>query len=174
MECKFTLPADTPAERSRLDQLKHSIQQHLGDYVYAEDQTTLEEHVAARLAQRGATLALAEVGSGGSLAAGLGGTAAALPVLAGAFVAPTEQQLGRLLGLSEANWSAAMSSAERAGQLAAAAAAATGSSWAIAVGQPQTDGADGHGPRSLFACPMADWTASESPWGQRSRRHVSG
>jgi len=95
----FSLPDDTPPARARLRDLKDRIAKHLADSIYADDEgTSLEEHVLSLLATRGETLALAEVGSGGALAAALHGADDAQRVLAGAFVAPTEQRLQRMLG----------------------------------------------------------------------------
>ncbi len=94
----FSLPDDTPTARARLRKLKDQIAKHLADSIYADDESTsLEEHVLSLLAARGETLALAEVGSGGALAAALHGADDAQRVLAGAFVAPTERRLQRLL-----------------------------------------------------------------------------
>jgi nicotinamide mononucleotide (NMN) deamidase PncC len=64
--------------------------------------------------------------------------------LAGAYIAGTDEKLRRLLGVSDDDWSGGASHSERAERLAAAAAAATASQWAIAVGQTWQDenGAD--------------------------------
>jgi len=107
--------------------------------VYADDETSLEQHVVNLLEARGATLALAEVGSGGSLAAGLSGAERADRVLAGAYVAPTEQKLRRLLGIADDRWAGAASSAERTRLVAQQAADATGSAWSVAVGEARPD-----------------------------------
>ncbi len=140
----FSLPGDTPQDRARLEQLKQKILEHLGDHVYADDETSLEQSVIKLLQERGATLALAEVHSGGSLAAGLsnadGATAvsavrSARRAVAGAFVAPTEEKLRRLLGVHGQKWPQDASNTKRVELLASAAADSTGSQWAIAVGQ---------------------------------------
>jgi nicotinamide-nucleotide amidase len=131
----FSLPDDNPQDRQRLEQLEQKILAHLGDYVYADDETSLEQHVVDLLAARDATLALAEVASGGGLAAGLNETDGAGRVLAGAYVAPTEEKLRRLLDVADDQWGRSVSSEQRAGLLAQAAADVTGSQWAIAVGQ---------------------------------------
>jgi len=133
----FALPDDTPQDRARLERLKQKILQHLGDYVYADDDTSLERSVVKLLQARGATLALAEAGSGGRLAAGFHGAEGARGVVAGAFVAPTEEKLRRLLRVPEPKWSQAGSSLQRTELLATAVAESTGSPWAIAVGEPQ-------------------------------------
>jgi len=133
----FSLPEDTPSNRVRLEDLRQVVRKHLGDNLYAEDETTLEEHVAGLLQARGATLVLAEVGSNGSLAAALDGTQHAPRVLTGAYVGPTDDNVRRLLRVPDGRWNGAASSAERATVLATAAAELAGSTWAVAVGEPQ-------------------------------------
>jgi nicotinamide-nucleotide amidase len=94
----FTLPGASSEDLARLDQLRDEMLSHLGDYIYATDATTLEEHVVDLLAVRGKTIALAEAGSGGNLAAALSSSSAIADVLLGAYVAPDEQRLWNLLG----------------------------------------------------------------------------
>ena len=135
----FSFPDDTPQLRAQLQKLKRKILQQLGDYVYAVGETSLEEHVLKLLESRNATLAIVEVDSGGSLAAGFIGTAGAKRVLAGASVAPTEEKLWRLLRVSAEDWSAATSSAQRTKLLTTAAADLTGSQYVFAIGEAQQD-----------------------------------
>ena len=92
----FSLPDDTPENRRRLEQLKQAIVKCLGENIYGEGDTTLEEHVIALLKARGETLALVEIGSDGALIAALNGAAGAHEVITGAYVAPTEAALQRL------------------------------------------------------------------------------
>ena len=139
VDFSFSLPDDTPQARARLDEFKQKVVQHLGDYVYADDETSLEQHIVKLLESRGATLTLAEAGSGGRLAAGLSAAGGARRVLAGAYVAPEEEKLRRLLRVPQATWTGSTSSAERAKLLAAAAADLTASQWAFAVGEAQQD-----------------------------------
>jgi len=56
----FMLPEDTPQDRARLQELKKEIIKHIGEYIYADDETTLEEHVLKLLKARGERLALAD------------------------------------------------------------------------------------------------------------------
>ncbi len=149
----FSLPDDTPQDRARLAELKQKILGRLGDYVYADDETSLEQCVVKLLQASGATLTLAEAGSGGSLAAGLSGADDARRVVAGAYVAPTEQKLRRLIGVSDDRWTPTTSSAERTKLLASAAADSTGSQWAIAVGESQADESDGRRVEVVFKLP---------------------
>lgn len=135
----FSLPGDTPRDQARLDELKATILEHLGDSVYADDETSLEQRVVDLLAARRTTLSLAEVGSGGNLAAAISGADGAQRVLAGAYIAPTAEKLRRLLGVSDDRWDAGISPSQRTQRLAIAAAEATASKWSIAVGEPRPD-----------------------------------
>ena len=135
----FSLPDDTPGDRARLQELKRKIVKHLGGNIYADDNTSLEARVIKLLEARGATLALVEVGSGGSLAATLSGADDSQHVLAGAYVAPTEDKLRRLVGISDGHWIAGASDNQRVERLAAAVAETTASRWVIAVGEVRRD-----------------------------------
>ena len=131
----FSLPHDTPEDRARLQELKEQIMKYLGDSIYATDETTsLEEHVLKLLEAHSATLALAEAGSGGALAAALNGAEPARRVLIGAYCAPTDERLQHLLGKHNERPDTRNASVE---QLARAVAEITGSQWAIAVGEIQ-------------------------------------
>jgi nicotinamide-nucleotide amidase len=126
----FSLPNDTPEDRARLNELKAAIVKYLGESIYAEDETTsLEDCVVKLLAARDQTLALAEIGSGGALAAAFNGAKDAERVLAGAYVAPTQERLRHLLGISRET-----SDSSSTQQFAQAAADEATSSWAVAVG----------------------------------------
>lgn len=130
----FTLPDDTPQDQARLQELKQKIIKHLGDNIYADDETSLEEHVLELLKARGETLALAEVGSGGSLTATLSNADKTKQILAGAFVAPTTDKLSHILGIKNNNLTTITQ------QLATAIAEATTSQWAIAIGDTDSSG----------------------------------
>jgi len=103
----------------------------LSDNVYADDETTsLEDHIVKLLEARGETLALAEVGSGGALAAALNGARNAPRVLTGAHVAPTHERLRQLLRISRET-----PDTDPTPQFAHAAAEEAASPWAIAIGE---------------------------------------
>jgi len=123
----FSLPDDTPENRRRLEQLKKEIVKCLGDNIYGEGDTTLEEHVIELLRARDETLALVEIGSDGALIAALNGAAEAHEVVTGAYVAPTKAALERLLaGRDEPSTDIT--------DIARRAAAITGSAWVLATG----------------------------------------
>ncbi|OHB73308.1 MAG: hypothetical protein A2Z25_09745 [Planctomycetes bacterium RBG_16_55_9] len=135
----FSLPDDTPQDRARLQEIKQKIVKYLGDNIYADDETTLEACVIKLLEARGATLALAEVGSGGSLASALSGADSAHRVLAGAYVAPTQEKLRHLLGISDNDWIAGASDSQRAERLASVVAKTTASQWIVVVSEVRPD-----------------------------------
>ena len=127
----FALPEDTPQAATTLEQLKQQVIQQLGDYVYATDGVSLEEHVLQLLRQRGQTLALVEVATGGALTAGLHSADRSGDALTQAFVAPTVQQLGPSLTPPAAT--DGLTSTQQLQQIAAAAARSSGSQWSLAV-----------------------------------------
>ncbi len=136
----FSLPDDNAENRSRLEALKQKTAECLGDYIYAYDETTtLEQHVLTLLEQRQATLALAEAGSGGTLAAALDGVEGAERLLLGAYVARTNARLRSLLRVPDEKWSAPAAPVEKTKLLATELAAATSAQWAIVVGDAQRD-----------------------------------
>jgi nicotinamide-nucleotide amidase len=135
----FTLPENRPQDRASLERLRSELHKYLGESIYADNaETTLEECVANQFLRSGSSIALAEVGSGGSLAAGIGRTKNAKNVLAGGFVAPTENSLRRMLGVPEHGWSTA-SPVQRVNLIAVAVAEGVKSDWVVVVGQPQPD-----------------------------------
>lgn len=136
----FFVRDDTPQAQAMLDTLKRQILAELGDNVYADDATSLEELVGRLLHSRGATLAVAEAATGGSLAAALTAAPAAAAVLAGAYAAPSEEKLRALVAVPGPPWKTAETAARRAALLAEATARAAGADWAIAIGDPQQHG----------------------------------
>ncbi|NOX54301.1 MAG: hypothetical protein GXP27_07635, partial [Planctomycetes bacterium] len=144
----FSLPEDTPAARERLTQLKERIRRYLGDYIYADDDTTLEASVLDLLSRQRQTLGLAECATGGLLAAALS-AAPGSHVLAGAVTAPSEGRLRALLGApaSKPGSSHAQTNgtdprqeaAKGCRRLARLAAQATSADWTVAVGAPRRD-----------------------------------
>jgi len=138
VDFSFLLPEDTPDNRSRLEEIRQRIQQHLGDYVYANDAAiSLEDSVVARLESRHARLAVAEIASGGCLAASLNGTAAAERVMAASVSAHNQEQLRSLLGVPEDDVQNAATHEDRLRTLAARISTVTGGNCALVVGDTE-------------------------------------
>lgn len=136
----FHLPGNGAADAERLRQLEAAVRRELGEFIYAADGRSLEAVVLAELRARGVRLALAEVASGGSLAAALNGPAEADVVIAGAFAAPNDSRLAELIQANVGPVDAP--GEERAKTLAQAAAAHARAGWAVAVGEGGRDPGD--------------------------------
>lgn len=130
----FHLPGGAPDDNARLAKLGAAVRAQLGDSFYADDGSSLEQTVLRALGTRGIRLALAEVGSGGSLAASLNAAPEAAEVLAGAFAAPSEERLAGLVQVATDPLREAGNAEARAKMLAQAAARHAHADWAIAVG----------------------------------------
>jgi nicotinamide mononucleotide (NMN) deamidase PncC len=123
----------------------------LRPYIYTDDPVvTLEQHVEMHLLRRGWKLAVAEVGTGGALAAGLSTPRGAASVFIGAHMATTEAAMNRLLGLGEGAPLQAV---------AEAAARHTGTECAIAVGQATEDERGGRWVTVAYHLPGLDMPA---------------
>ncbi len=133
----FSLPGNTAADRARLRQLADTIREHLGDFCYAEDGSTLEDVVVRALRARGGSLALVEVGSGGHLAAALSDRSGADRLLAAAFSAPSEEAMNRLM-LSPDD-QPGTNGVERLKRWAGGAARLARSQWTVVVGPVESD-----------------------------------
>jgi nicotinamide-nucleotide amidase len=132
----FSLPHDTPQDRAQLEQLKSEILRHMGDAIYATDGQTLEEHVLRQLARRGQTLTVVEVATGGLLVPALPSAPSAPTTVPVALLAPTTQQLSRLLRIAAASGNDGTAREADRQQLARAAVESSGSDWALVIGPP--------------------------------------
>lgn len=130
----FHLPGHATSDVARLVQLGAAVRAQLGDSFYADDGSSLEQVVLRALGARHIRLALAEVGSGGSLAASLNPVPEATDVLAGAFAAPSEERLAELVQIPAAQLRDTANAEARAKVLAEAAGSHAHADWAIAVG----------------------------------------
>ncbi len=131
----FSVPGHDPADEARLKKLEKDIREHLEQYVYADDGSTLEEVVLRKLRSGAAPMVLVDVGTGGQLAAALYRVPFSGQVLCGAYSAHSAEAMNRLL-----NEKSAATGAERAIQLARAAAKAAKAKRALAVGPTEGDG----------------------------------
>jgi nicotinamide-nucleotide amidase len=156
----FSLPGDTPADQARLKRLEANIREHLNEYFYADDGSSLEEVVVRKLLAHGGPLALAEIGSGGHLAAALNGVVGTDRLLIGAYAAPTEAAMARLLEIPPDALS--LPGVAKAKAVASAAAKRLPSKWTIATGPIESDG---QGAKHI-------WVAWQSPEGHWDSQRV--
>ncbi|MGC8991696.1 MAG: molybdopterin-binding protein, partial [Verrucomicrobiia bacterium] len=135
----FSLPEDNQTNRTRLRDLARRVREVLGDHIYAEGTTTLEERVVELLKARRIRLVIVEIGSAGRLTAALSNAAGATDVVTASYVALTERQMQMLLNVPEARWPAAGGLGDRLRCIAEIAKERTGADWVIAVGPINTD-----------------------------------
>ena len=127
------------ADWARLKELKEQLIRQLGEFIYSEDGSTLEQTVLRRLDAGQRSLCLVEIASGGAVAASLSRAGARPGSLPAGFVAPTAREMGPLLGLSQAS----MDQGDKSGEavvrvLAQEARRRTGSNWVLAVGETRS------------------------------------
>jgi nicotinamide-nucleotide amidase len=135
----FGLPGDTAEDRARLATIETALRVRLGEYIYADDGSSLEEVVAGLFRKRGGALALVECGSGGHLAAALDGLTNISQLLSACWVTPTDEQMRGILGVPDAKWSAWRTGPERVEGLGRTACALTHSQWAVVVSEITRD-----------------------------------
>jgi len=153
----FALAGDSDADRAKLTAIKESVRTHLGDHLYAADDSSLEEVVSAKLRARGGLLTLVEVASSGDLGRSLSAVRGVDQLLAGGYEAPTEERMRRLLGVRDGDWSGWNPGEERVKGLAQAATKGTGSQWGLAVGGVEAGG-------SGAAWVWVAFGPAEGPW----------
>ena len=129
--------------RERLQELRDRMLEQLGNHVYSIDGSTLEETVVRLLAERKATLAVAEVATGGGLSSRLTGTPSASSILFGSYVAATSAGLRALLGSHKSGGSGqSLEGNEALLDLARRVAGARRDRWVLLVSGPE-EGAAG-------------------------------
>ncbi|MFH1538821.1 MAG: competence/damage-inducible protein A [bacterium] len=103
VELRLTALADTPADAQNLiDKAKKTLCESVGEYIYGEDDDTLEGTVIRLLAERGLTLGCAESCSGGLLTSRLVSVPGSSKVLRGSIIAYTTGVKEKVLGISPA------------------------------------------------------------------------
>jgi len=160
VDFEFMLPGNGAEPEARLKELAAKVRHHLGDYIYAEDETTLEQQVTRTLLARGAKLTLVEIGSGGRLAASLAGLPETVKLLKGAHIAPTEDTMKELLKAD-------------GGDLKALARAA-GSEWVLVTGAIVADSTGARSCPVLFRLGGQRWEQVRVPVSSSSDTVYAG
>ena len=138
VDFSFSLPDNSRANQARLRLLETNILEHLREFFYADDGSSLEDHVVQRLQSGHVSLAIAEVGTGGSLTASLSLARQSAQVLAGSWVAESDAALARLTHATPAQDAPPASPEEDLKRIAAAIQTATGSGWVLMTGEPRS------------------------------------
>ena len=159
----FSLPENNASNQMALATLTKRVRAVLGEHIYAEGTTTLEERVLDLLRARETSLVLVEIASGGRLAASLAPLAGAAQVVKGSYVALTDEQMRRLLNVPEGRWSAAGSDADRLQMLAECARECAQAQWAIVVGPVSGQPGDQPGARVGWGEAGVGWSTQRLP-----------
>ena len=153
VDITLSLDGSSAAVLGRLNQLKEDFRSQLGEHIYSEGGSSLEERIVSLLAAKGARLVLVEVGTGGAISDQLSTVDGSEGVFSGGYVASSHREVLRLFGDERAPASRDMdkSSSESLGRaLAQAASQVVGSEWALVVTRGQTEGS-GSGPLWITA-----------------------
>jgi nicotinamide-nucleotide amidase len=142
LETKLTVRAsDADEARRKLAPVEAEVRKRLGNFVVAEDEQKLEGVVLQALAQRGASLAVVETFTGGSIAARIAPLPGAETVLRRGVVSRDLAQLCASVGLDAARDPEV--TPDLAESVARAARRVTGATHAVAVLIALDEGADG-------------------------------
>jgi nicotinamide-nucleotide amidase len=134
LETKITVRgADMGEVERRLAPVVTAVRQRLGNFILAEDDSTLEGVVLNALAKSGGTLATVEMFTGGQIAARIAPLPGAEAVFRRGIVARERSEIATAVGINDAS---------SAGAVAEAACKQTGASHALAVLVELDDGAD--------------------------------
>ncbi len=141
VDLTFSLPGNTATDVAILKDLEKQLIPYIGEYMYADDGSTLEEQVVELLAENQVTLALAEVGSGGAVAASLSDVKdVSLHVLGGVvstsdanMASVLKEPMTRFVQRGSMDDSPAKAMAQRVRGL-------LGSRWGLAVTEPHVSG----------------------------------
>lgn len=129
VDLTFSLPDEREEDWQTLRTLEAELLSHIGEYMYSDDGTSLENHVIEKLAERGGSLVTAEIGSGGAVAASLNQAEGAAGIYAGGFVAPTQTVLVEMLDMGTDTPFTLEDAGRRICEK-------TGSTWALVIGAP--------------------------------------
>jgi nicotinamide-nucleotide amidase len=97
VDLRLSVPGNSAADRARLKAIEKELMKHIGEYMYTDDDSTLEECVVGLLEKRGITIGLAEVASGGAVAASLMDVNKAAQVMLGGFAATSNSNMAPIL-----------------------------------------------------------------------------
>ena len=133
VDITFSFPGNSPEELERLRRLQGELLEHIGEYMYSDAGASLEDRIWQLLQQRGVSLVLGEIASGGAVSSSLLAGRGDASRFAGAYAAGSPRALSRLLG-GRGEAPAAPSPERVASMLARRAAEKEAGAWGLVVG----------------------------------------
>jgi nicotinamide-nucleotide amidase len=94
VDVTFSLPGN---QTDCLEVLERELKEQIGEFMYSDDGSTLEECVVEMLVEKGLTLGLAEVGTGGALFASLNDLESSSRILKGGFTAASDARMASII-----------------------------------------------------------------------------
>lgn len=98
VDITFSFPGNSPEELERLRGLRGELLEHIGEYMYSDTGSSLEDRIWQLLEQGQVSLVLGEIASGGAVSSSLLAGRGDSSRFAGAYAAGSPEALGRLLG----------------------------------------------------------------------------
>ena len=133
VDITFSFPGNTPQELERLRALQVELLQHIGEYMYSDAGASLEDRIWQLLQQKGVSLVLGEIASGGAVSSSLLAGQGESTRFLGAYAAGSPRALSRLLG-GKGEAGSAPSPERLASTLARQAAETKEGAWGLVVG----------------------------------------
>ena len=138
VDITFSFPGNSPEELERLRGLKGELLEHIGEYMYSDTGSSLEDRIWQLLERRRASLVLGEIASGGAVSSSLLAARGDSTRFAGTYAAGSPAALSRLLG-GGGEADSAPSPERLVGQLARHATAREEGAWGLVVGPVDLD-----------------------------------
>ncbi len=138
VDITFSFPGNSPEELERLRGLKGELLEHIGEYMYSDAGSSLEDRIWQLLEQRQASLVLGEIASGGAVSSSLLAARGDSTRFAGTYAAGSPAALSRLLG-GGGEADSAPSPERLVSQLARYATAREEGAWGLVVGPVDLD-----------------------------------
>jgi len=136
VDLTFSLPGNTDEDQKRLKSLEKELLTHINDYFYTDEGSSLEECVIGLFKEKGVKLTIAEVGSGGSLAASLNSSKDVNHIFQGGYTAPDNKSMANVLGMPvENDNNDAISKKEETGRIARWLCKKSNRLWSLAVSE---------------------------------------
>ena len=138
VDITFSFPGNSPEELKRLQGLRGELLEHIGEYMYSDTGSSLEDRIWQLLEQGQVSLVLGEIASGGAVSSSLLAGQGDSSRFAGAYAAGSPEALGRLLG-GGGEADSAPSPERLVSILARRAAAREVGAWGLVVGPVDPD-----------------------------------
>lgn len=138
VDVTFSLRGKTPTDLTRLDEIEQRVRRSLGEFIYADDGSSLEDTVLQALKNQGLKLVVLDAATAGHFYASLGLSREAAAVLACGWAAPSDHSLLRVLGTDASMTNTPGNLADRFPALAKTARDSAGApeSLVLLIGQP--------------------------------------